>query len=167
MNSTCIQNVFVCNYNSLPLGNKEDSYKQSVTISKVHTLYCNIKCHYIQSAHIVLQYVRRKVLGKTLVSLYPVSFREVASTGLTDKLSVGMDRHRLAQPQPISPMSPQGDTPPPPRPLHRLEIFPGQCHVIIPKVYSGSTLLHVVHGAVNTFSPVGLPGLITTKQVGS
>ena len=53
MNSTCIQNVFVCNYNSLPLGNKEDSYKQSVTISKVHTLYCNIKCHYIQSAHIV------------------------------------------------------------------------------------------------------------------
>ena len=34
--------------------------------------------------------------------------REVASTGPTDKLSVGMDRHRLAHRQPTAPMSPAG-----------------------------------------------------------
>ena len=97
----------------------------------MHTLYCNIKCHYIQSAHIVLQYVRRKVLGKTLVSLYPVSFRKVASTGPIDKLSVGMDCHRLAHHQPISPMSPQGipPSPPPPTPASVGDIsWPMPCH---------------------------------------
>ena len=45
--------------------------------------------------------------------------REVASTSPTDKLSVGMNCHWLAHPQLPAPI------PPPGRPMHRLEIFPG------------------------------------------
>ena len=58
--------------------------------------------------------------------------RKVASPGPTDKMSVRMDRHRLACPQPhgdAAPMTPAGGYPGPrwgyPGPRHRLQIISG------------------------------------------
>ena len=60
-----------------------------------------------------------------VVSGFYGNIREVASTGSTDKLSVGMDRHRVAHLQShgdATPMTPAWENP---GPLHRLEIFLG------------------------------------------
>ena len=69
----------------------------------------------------------------------PKYIRQVASTGPTDKLSVGMDHHRLAHPRrhgDAAPMTRRGGGKP--GPMHRLEIFswllPCACIYIYPPV---------------------------------
>ena len=79
--------------------------------------------------------------------------RKVASPGPTDKMSVSMDRHRLAYPQPHGdavPMTPAGGYRGPrwgyPGPLHRLQIISG-CY----PVYRICTYIHSVYYDVVPF----------------
>ena len=65
------------------------------------------------SAEYCVCWRRQDCINPIVCNYCLLSLREVASTGSTNKLSVEMDRRRLAHPQPTAPMSPAGDTPDP------------------------------------------------------